>query len=148
VKIIVRKGCDADGAEAINVVRRSIAELCIADHEGEAREVADWLSNKTEATWEGWLMRGDATVLVAVKTNEIVGVGMIDHDGEVLLNYVLPDARFSGVSKALLESLENVAVEVGSRECVLESTKTAKKFYESCGYKSANETSLTLVKPL
>ncbi|WP_386627901.1 GNAT family N-acetyltransferase [Sulfitobacter geojensis] len=73
---------------------------------------------------------------------------LTDHDGEVLLNYVLPDARFSGVSIALLESLENVAVEVGCRECVLDSTKTAKKFYESCGYKSTNETSLTLAKQL
>lgn len=148
MKITVRKGFGADGAEAVNVVRRSISELCIADHEGDAREVADWLSNKTETTWGEWLMRSDATVLVAVNASEIVGVGMINHDGEVLLNYVRPDARFSGVSKALLESLENVAIEVGSRECILESTKTARKFYESCGYKSTNETSLTLAKLL
>ena len=126
MKIIIRKGCDADGAEAINVVRRSISELCVVDHEGDAREVAGWLSNKTETSWEEWLMRGDATVLVGVKASEIIGVGMVDHDGEVLMNHDLPDARFSGVSKALLESLESVAVEVGSRECVLESTKTAK----------------------
>ncbi|WP_293442908.1 GNAT family N-acetyltransferase [Planktotalea sp.] len=93
-------------------------------------------------------MRGDATVLVGIKASEIVRVGMVDHYGEVLLNYVRPDARFSGVSKALLEFLESVAVEMGSRECVLESTKTAKKFYESCGCKSTNETGLTLAKPL
>ena len=148
MKIIIRKGCDADGAEAINVVRRSISELCVADHEGDAREVADWLSNKTETSWGEWLMRGDATVLVGIKASEIVRVGMVDHYGEVLLNYVRPDARFSGVSKALLEFLESVAVEMGSRECVLESTKTAKKFYESCGCKSTNETGLTLAKPL
>ena len=93
-------------------------------------------------------MRGDATVLVGVKASEIIGVGMVDHDGEVLMNHDLPDARFSGVSKALLESLESVAVEVGNRECVLESTNTVKKFYDSCDYKSTNETSLTLAKPL
>ena len=45
-------------------------------------------------------MRGDATVLVGIKASEIVGVGIVDHYGEVLLNYVRPDARFSGVSKA------------------------------------------------
>ncbi|MGB0133915.1 GNAT family N-acetyltransferase [Dokdonella sp.] len=145
---MVRNGCDADGPAAVNVVRKSISELCVADHEGDAREIAGWLSNKTQATWRTWLARSDATVLVAERANEIVGVGMIDHHGTVLLNYVRPDARFSGVSKAILESLEDAAVTVGVRECVLESTKTAKKFYEGCGYKSANETSLTLAKLL
>lgn len=145
---MVRNGCDTDGPEAIDVVRKSISELCVADHEGDMREITGWLSNKTQESWRTWLTRSDATVLVAERTNEIVGVGMIDHHGTVLLNYVRPGARFSGVSKAILKSLENVAVTAGVRECVLESTKTAKRFYEGCGYKSANEKSLTLVKPL
>ncbi|WP_025060826.1 GNAT family N-acetyltransferase, partial [Sulfitobacter donghicola] len=133
---------------AVNVLCRSIAELCIADHQGDAREIADWLSNKTEATWLSWLTRSDATVHVAERATEIVGVGMIDSHGEVLLNYVRPDARFSGVSKELLASLENVATTEGNRKCVLESTKTAKKFYERCGYRAVNKTSLKMVKLL
>ncbi len=148
MKINVRKGRDVDGPEAIDVVRRSISELCTSDHEGDARELADWLSNKTEAAWAVWLTRSDAAVFVAEKTNEIVGVGMIDHHGEVLLNYVRSDARFTGVSNAILEALEGVAIAEGIRECFLESTKTAKKFYEHRGYKSASETSLKLAKQL
>ncbi|MFK7838430.1 MAG: GNAT family N-acetyltransferase [Sulfitobacter sp.] len=148
MKITVRKGCDADGAEAVDVVRQSISDLCFADHEDDAQEIADWLSNKTEETWVAWLTRRDATVLVAEKANKIVGVGMINHDREVLLNYVRPDARFTGVSKAILEALESVALKGGKRECILESTKTAKRFYENCGYKSINGTSMKLVKPL
>ncbi|MBM2294643.1 GNAT family N-acetyltransferase [Sulfitobacter pseudonitzschiae] len=148
MKIVVRNGCDADAPAAIDVLRKSISELCVPDHEGDAREIAGWLSNKTQQAWCAWLARSDATVLVAERAGEIVGVGMIDHHGTVLLNYVRPDARFSGVSKAILESLENVAVTAGLRECVLESTITARTFYEGCGYKPANATGLTLAKTL
>jgi hypothetical protein len=54
---------------------------------------------------------------------------MIDHSGEVLLNYVRPDARFIGVSKAILNSLEFAVGKVDVHRCFLESTETAKDFY-------------------
>jgi GNAT superfamily N-acetyltransferase len=87
-------------------------------------------------------------VLVAEKADKIVGVGMIDQNGEVLLNYVLPDARFSGVSVAVLYSLERVAFKWGLRKCSLESTETAKKFYERCGYSPVGNANLKLQKLL
>jgi GNAT superfamily N-acetyltransferase len=73
-------------------------------------------------------------MLVAVKTDAIVAVGMVTDAGEVLLNYVSPDARFSGVSRALLQALEDRARERGAILCRLESTETARRFYHSSGY--------------
>ena len=54
--------------------------------------------------------------------------------GEITLNYVSPDARFRGVSKALLAALEARARELGNDVCTLASTETARRFYLAAGY--------------
>lgn len=145
MEIVVRKGFETDGRGAINVLHRSISELCVVDHGGDARDIAEWISNKTEATWGAWVKRKDASVFVAEKADEIVAVGMIDGQGQILLNYVRPDVRFSGISKAVLKVLEDTARQTGMKRCFLESTKTARQFYIRCGYEPI-DTSLSLEK--
>jgi GNAT superfamily N-acetyltransferase len=54
--------------------------------------------------------------------------------GEITLNYVSPDARFRGESRALLMALETRARERGNQRCTLLSTETAHRFYRSAGY--------------
>ena len=54
-------------------------------------------------------------MLVAVEANSIVVVGMVADDGEILLNYVSPDARLRGVSRATLAALEARATERGAQ---------------------------------
>ena len=105
----IRNACPEDAVAACAVMRRSIAELCAADHSDDPEILARWLSNKTPEHVCAWIARQDATMLVAVKTDAIVAVGMVTEAGEVLLNYVSPDARFSGVSRALLKALEDRA---------------------------------------
>lgn len=146
--ILVRHGREADAPAAIAVVRRSITELCTADHHGDKQALANWLANKTEMDWNVWVARTDATTLVAEEADEIIGIGMMDHQGEVLLNYVRPDARFRGVSKTLLAALEDEARVKGVRRCYLESTSTAKSFYEGCGYRPVTQDSRNLEKLL
>ncbi len=51
-----------------------------------------------------------------------------------MLNYVSPDARLRGVSKALLGRMEAEARFLGLAECGLDSTRTARTFYQSAGY--------------
>ncbi|WP_407865974.1 GNAT family N-acetyltransferase [Phyllobacterium phragmitis] len=53
---------------------------------------------------------------------------------EILLNYVSPDTRFGGISKAMLGHMEAEAKAKGLACCVVESTKTAVRFYQSAGY--------------
>ncbi len=57
-----------------------------------------------------------------------------DDGGEILLNYVSPDARFRGASSALLAGLEARAACPGARQCTLISTETARRFYRARGY--------------
>jgi GNAT superfamily N-acetyltransferase len=130
----IRDACQEDAVASCAVMRRSIAELCAADHSDDPEILARWLSNKTPEHVCAWIARQDATMLVAVKTDAIVAVGMVTDAGEVLLNYVSPDARFSGVSRALLKALEDRARERGAILCRLESTETARRFYHSNGY--------------
>ena len=144
----IRYGRVVDAPSAITVLRRSITELCAADHGDDAWELAAWLRNKTEAAWARWIARHDATVLVAEISGEIVGIGMLDGRGEVLLNYVRPDRRFRGVSTAVLAALEGVARTRGAASCFLESTETARRFYQCRGYTAARGACLQLEKRL
>jgi GNAT superfamily N-acetyltransferase len=125
----VRQAAAEDAKEAGEVLRRSITELCAADHGNDPAILARWLANKTPENVAVWIARPDSSLLMAVESGAIVAVG-----GEILLNYVSPDARFRGVSRALLAGLESRAAERGARQCRLESTETAHRFYRAAGY--------------
>lgn len=73
-------------------------------------------------------------MLVAVEGDEILAVGSVTDAGVITLNYVSPDARFQGISKALLQALEARAMERGNTRCTLTSTETARRFYKGAGY--------------
>ena len=146
--IQIRKATKTDAAAAINTLHRSIIELCIADHHNVPAEVEDWLSNKTVEAWQKWIARDDALVLVAQQDSEVVGVGMTTLSGEILLNYVHPNARFGGVSKAILAAMEGALRTRGVQHCRLESTITAHSFYQNCGFQSEPGNTLLLSKSL
>ena len=48
----------------------------------------------------------DNSLLVAVEDGSIFAVGSVTDAGKITLNYVSPDVRFLGVSRALLGALE------------------------------------------
>ena len=146
--IQIRQATEADAAEAVRTLRRSIAELCIADHQNDPTEVEGWLGNKTVEAWRKWIVRDDAVVLVAERDRKVIGVGMATLSGDILLNYVHPEARFGGVSKAILAGLEEVLRSRDVQCCRLESTITARSFYESCGFRSEEGNALMLAKSL
>ncbi len=131
----IREARLEDADEACQVVRRSIAELCIADHRNEAVIRDRWLKNKTPASIASWISQPNSHVFVAVDDEgTILAVGAVTSVGEITLNYVSPDARFQGISRALLEQLEARARELGNSVCTLTSTATARRFYLSSGY--------------
>ncbi|WOH69772.1 GNAT family N-acetyltransferase [Bradyrhizobium sp. BWA-3-5] len=130
----IRDAIPEDTAAACAVLRRSIAELCEADHRNDPYTLARWLSNKTHENFRAWVAQTDNSVLVAVEDQHILAVGSITDAGTIGLNYVSPDARFQGVSRALLRALETRAAEKGNNRCNLTSTETARRFYLSNGY--------------
>jgi GNAT superfamily N-acetyltransferase len=116
------------------VLRRSIVELCEADHHGDPALLSAWLANKTPEILAAWMRRKDASYLVATVRGAIAAVGAVTDGGEILLIYVSPDARFRGASSALLATLETRAASRGARQCTLISTETARRFYRARGY--------------
>lgn len=50
-------------------------------------------------------------------------------EGEILLNYVLPDYLSMGIGKALLNKIEETARDLKLNKLLAVSTITAKKFY-------------------
>src|SRR6266511_3043165 len=132
--IVIRDAVPADAAAACEVLRRSIVELCVADHRNDPAILARWLSNKTPEIVACWIGQPSGSVLVAIEDGAILGVGAVTDQGEITLNYVSPDARFRGVSRAMIAALEARAVERGNTRCTLVSTETALRFYRSTGY--------------
>lgn len=130
----IRAAGQDDAEEACEVLRRSITELCEADHRRDLATLAAWLSNKTPETVALWMRRADASYLVAVDGGAIAAVGAVTDAGEILLNYVSPDARFRGASRALLAALEARAAARGATRCTLISTETARRFHRARGY--------------
>jgi GNAT superfamily N-acetyltransferase len=123
-----------DAAEACAVIRRSILELCGLDHQHDPAILERWLANKTPDQVAGWIGRSDHPVVVVTEADAIVAVGAVRSSGEITLNYVSPDARFRGLSRALLAELELRARQFGAEACTLNSTETARRFYRSAGY--------------
>jgi GNAT superfamily N-acetyltransferase len=130
----IRTAKPEDALAACQVMRRSIAELCVADHRNDGAILKPWLSNKTPEAFVSWIGQSDNSLLVAVEGSNILGVGCVTDAGQINLNYVSPDARFRGVSRALLRALEARAVERGNTRCALTSTETARRFYRANGY--------------
>jgi hypothetical protein len=127
----IRDALPEDAAAACEVMRRSIAELCVPDHGNDPVVLGRWLSNKTPETFRTWIGSGNS-LRVVVENGEILAVGCVTDVGEITLNYVSPDVRFR--SSALLTNLESRAKEQGNDICTLESTETARRFYLARGY--------------
>ncbi|MGA2291726.1 N-acetyltransferase family protein [Bradyrhizobium sp.] len=132
----VRDAVPEDAAAACQVMRRSIAELCVADHRNDPEILQRWLSNKRPEIFVSWIKPGNS-LLVAVEDDSIIAVGCITDAGEITLNYVSPDVRFRGVSSAMLSALEARARERSLGLCTLASTETARRFYLARGYSEA-----------
>ena len=130
----VREATVEDAEEACRVLRRSIVELCVPDHRNDPIFLEKWLSNKTPDKVRSWILHPNSRVFVAAENGVIVGVGAVTDQGEVTLNYVSPDTRFKGVSKAILSRIELEALALGNATCALTSTDTARRFYLSAGY--------------
>jgi GNAT superfamily N-acetyltransferase len=130
----VRGATVEDATAACGVLRRSITELCVADHENDPEILMQWLANKTPEIVASWIARPDNSVFVAVERSTVLAVGAVTDAGEITLNYVSPDKRFCGVSRAMVGALEARAFERGNLRCTLTSTKTAHRFYRANGY--------------
>ncbi len=134
---LIRPARVQDAWQAIEVLRASIARLCALDHQDDPATLEQWLQNKTTEHFERWLSAPGALVLVAEVDAFIRGVGMIHDSGEIRLCYVCPGFERMGLGRAILEAAERWAEASGLRMLRLQSSATARGFYERLGYVSA-----------
>ncbi len=130
----IRAAHARDAAAISNVVRRSIIELCVLDHQNKPAWIGEWLANKSPEHVASWIADPENRIFVAVVEGTIRAAGCFRTTGEITLNYVSPDGRFQGISRAMLRTLERSACELGHRRVALTSTITAHDFYLSAGY--------------
>ncbi|HWT62865.1 MAG TPA: GNAT family N-acetyltransferase [Ochrobactrum sp.] len=125
-----------------NAIRRSIAELCVEDHKERDDILSAWLANKTPENIRHWITAPLQLTVVAEIDGNIAGVGQVSSEGKILLNYVSPDFRFRGVSKAVMQAMEEHLRNSGVAVAQLVSTGTARRFYQNLGYVQIGEPQL------
>lgn len=132
--VAVREADPKDADAVVEVVRRSIEELCAADHRDDPNTLAMWLANKTPQHFLSWLSSADNFCVVAEANGRLSGVGLLHRSGEIYLFYLAPGAQRQGIGKAIHAALEEKANLWGVRRLHLESTVLARPFYEALGY--------------
>jgi hypothetical protein len=55
IAMIIRDAVPEDASAACRTNRRSIAELCVADHHNDRTILRKWLSNKTPEIFKTWI---------------------------------------------------------------------------------------------
>lgn len=136
----MRSAITDDADAACEAVRRSIEEICGPDYGHEESVMADWLANKSLDNFRKWIEAPDAYSVVAVSANgDVVGFGRISQAGFVQMCYIVPEALYQGYGKALLIAMEQQAVKWGLEIVKLNSSITAKAFYERNGYQLNGE---------
>jgi GNAT superfamily N-acetyltransferase len=134
MSITVRTALEEDAVAASEVLRRSIRELCVADHGHDEQVLSAWLANKTPENVRVWIGSPSRFCVVAVDGSTVWGFSMVQRDGEIQLCYLVPEVQYRGAGKLMLRALEGQAARWGLGHVFLTSTVTAKRFYERNGY--------------
>ena len=110
-------------------------------------------SSWSEPTWRDWAAgrwRGGIAAVFACRRDDGTPVGTATgavydaepHIAHVYAMWVAPDARGSGVGRALLEAVVGWARDRGGERLVLsvtESNEIGRRFYEACGFVDTGE---------
>jgi GNAT superfamily N-acetyltransferase len=134
-EVVVRRATVEDTDSVVTVLRRSITELCVADHHNDPGVLGAWLANKTAENVRTWIKSPRAFMVVAQVRGAVCGVASMGLTGGILLCYLLPEVQFTGVGRALLAAIETEARRQGIRELSLESTVSARSFYSKHGFR-------------
>jgi GNAT superfamily N-acetyltransferase len=135
--ITVRRASADDVPAMSTVMTASITELCSLDHGDDPEIIAGWTRNKTPEFVARMLANPELSMFVAEVDSGVGAVGAIGGTDTIALNYVAPAHRFHGLSRALLARMEAEMATLGTEIGRLTSTRTALRFYRSCGWQDA-----------
>lgn len=144
----IRRATVDDTDAIVIVLRRSITELCVADHHNDPGVLGAWLENKTAENVHAWIESPRTFMVVAEVRGAVCGVASLGVTGGILLCYLLPEVQSTGIGRALLAGLEAEARRQGIRELSLESTVSALGFYSAHGFRPKGNGSALLSKVL
>jgi len=122
---------DVEDARAAWKIRNAaIRSECVGYYPPESLRI--WTSGAME---EQFVSTVAGRLHVAVANDCVIGAGMIDlESGKVDAMVVRPDKMRSGVGRAILSYLEQLALEAELDQLSLDSTLNAVPFYRSCGF--------------
>jgi len=139
--VTIRRATEKDAAPAAALLRDSITQLCVADHQNDPVALEQWLRNKTPEHFLRWLANPEMCFVVAEMEAVLCGVGAIRKNGELDFCYILPGRERLGIGRAILSTLEAQARSWGLGKLHLISTCTARPFYERHGFVPTGEES-------
>lgn len=114
----------------------SIRDLCSADHHNDPAAIASWIGDGSPDKFIRLFQDAHVTLMVAEIDDELAGLAGLAGD-RVTLNYVRPQFRLRGVSKALMLTLERTMRDADVTVGYLVSTATALRFYRAIGWVDA-----------
>src|SRR5262249_4374319 len=93
----VRAAEPGDADAIVHVFKRSIRELCVADHRDDPAILEWWLSNKTAKNILAWMSAEDNYTIVAEDHSKVCGVAFLNRSGEIRACYLVPEMKGRGV---------------------------------------------------
>lgn len=134
------RSSDVDESDKIvELLRRSIFEICGPDYGDDESILNNWVENKTIKNIKSWIENEQSLSLSYLEEEKVVGFCLSNIKGEILLLYVLPEATGKGVGTKLYQSMEDSLASLGIERLVAYSTITAKSFYLKMGFKQFNK---------
>jgi len=122
----IRRATDDDGPIAFDIRRQAIRGQCIGAYTAE--QMLTWTRGMAKPFYLGCV------------DGEPVATGMLDPaHREVGALFVLPGFIGRGFGRQMLEHLEQVALELGIEEVVLDATLNAAQFYRRRGYEGCEQ---------
>ncbi len=133
----IRKYRQGDGKELRSLQIDTIKSINSKDY--SPAQINFWLSPKN-MDLDNYLKNLERNLTyVALIDGIIVGFGDLNENGEIKRLYTHKDYQRKGIASAILSRLEEEAKSRGYEEISLESTISAKRFYESKGFVCLNK---------
>lgn len=124
------------------VFRQSVRELAARDY--DATQLDAWSRRADEGDFLARL--GDGTTIVAEHHGDPVAFAQLHPADHVRMLYVRPDWTGLGIATLLCQYLEDEARIAGSTTLTTAASHTARRFFESMGYRAETEESVRLGK--
>lgn len=128
----IRRAVESDVTEIRRIHGAGISQVCSRDYPSEV--IASWLAGRRDERYRTgiqelsfWILE-DGAQIIGFGSANLVG-------GKVEALFLDPAFRGKGYAAILLAHLESTAIEAGAESLRLESSLSAKAFYEKHGYR-------------